>query len=416
MRNLIWLFFFWGFSVDAFAAAVDVVNWQGISAIRMGQYLVPAEKVKGFSDSGEEDSAEQIGRELTTYIEEKRSPELPFLSFFLNEAFMALHEMPIAWQRYLRENSAGNDFLEKVLLISKALPDDVDREKIRNLIARIHPSGALEEGFYDSLVETLSIPFVWNNLEIGKSLRTIYSSIDESKIHTYLEKNNVRREISSIVYLNLGLLAKTMGDAGKSVYYFSFIKDTPLAASQETPSSEIDFESYLKAYPSNVVGYLCFQEAVRMRYGLEGRSRNLLKAHQYYQEFMKTMHYHPGIFQDVASFYKDLLGAGKDLPIILAELRVEINNLRSFFFKACWRGFGLEHVPLILEGVDYLEKNPDFLPDAIADHDFGQDLIEFFKKPYRYRLHEAYELLFSLTAEKRFELKLKSLESAGGMS
>jgi hypothetical protein len=412
MRNLIWLFLFWGFSIDTLAAAVDVINWQGVSAIRMGKYLVPAEKMRGFSDSGEGDSAEQIGREITTYIEEERTPELPFLSFFLNEAFMALHEMPVAWQRYLYENSTGSDFLKRVLLVSKALPDDADKEEMRNLIARLHSSGMSGEGFHDNLLEILSIPFVWNNLEMGRVLRSVYSGIDEAKIAEHLAKNSIRREMCSVIFLNLGFLAKSMRDERKSKHYFGLLKDVPLAVLQTGFLSEVDFESQLKTYSPNVAGYVCFQEAVRMRYGVEGRPRNLLKAHQYYQEFMKGMHYHPGIFLDIVSFYGDLLSVGKDLPVILAELSLDVNNLQSLFFEACWRGFLLEHVPLILEGVAYLEKNPGFIPGGVADH----DLIEFFNKPYKSRLHESYELLFSLTAEKRFELKIKTLESAGGES
>ena len=71
----------------------------------------------------DEETERNISEEISK-LEAKIFPDPLVLSFFLNEAFMALHEFPLTWQRYLRENYGDSDFLKRILVISRSSLSD----------------------------------------------------------------------------------------------------------------------------------------------------------------------------------------------------------------------------------------------------------------------------------------------------
>jgi len=329
---------------------------------------------------------------------------------------MALHELPLAWQKYLRENYSRSDFLKRMLVFSRASIDDgflsEDDIKIEtDLIETIRPGKKGEESFYPNLITILSTPFIWNNTRVQVALNAIWDLIDHDQIKKCIKND----DISPIVALNVVFLEKWRE---KKLHDFCLSellrKNVTLGILEHEKLSSTPFDSRdLGAYSSIARGYLYFQEAVRRRYGLEGRSRDLKQAHEYYQRSLEGIRSHPGILMDAADFYKTLLDNETSILDIFSMVTLKTDmeakeEIILSFLQACWAGKKIDHIPGILEMVHYIEKHPE-LPAPRVEN----DISKFLSLSQKDRLIILYSSLFNLTQKKQYDERIKELRSLG---
>lgn len=361
----------------------------------------------------EEESDREKVREMAS-LQGNDPYELLVFPLFLKEAFMALHELPLDWQKYLRENYSNSDFLKRMLVFSRASLDDgflsEDDIKIEtDLIETIKPGKKAEESFYPNLITVLSTPFIWNNTRVQVALNAIWDLIDHDQIRGYIKNDDT----SSIVALNIVFLEKWRE---KKLYDFCLSgllrKNVTLGILEHEKLSLLPFESRgLSAYSPIAQGYMYFQEAVRRRYGLEGRLRDLKQAHEYYQRSLEGIRSHPGMLMDAADFYKTLLRNETSVLGIFSMVALNKDmdpkeEIILSFLEMCWAGKKIDHIPAILEMVHYIEKHPE-LPALRVENDLG----DFLKRSQKDQLISLYETLFTLTEKKQYDERLKELRS-----
>ncbi|MDP3935497.1 MAG: hypothetical protein Q8Q56_00670 [Alphaproteobacteria bacterium] len=400
----------------------------GIPCVRERGYIIPAGKVHELPAESYDLTAgvarlslDERDKDRTALVSLRKKQsvemplEVPFLKFFTTEGFMALHEIPLIWQRYLRKHYNDSLPLKRVLLVSGVdFIKDADLT-LEGLIASIHPERSADDSFYERLIELLSTPFAWNNIDVRRVLRSVYSLVrDVEALKEKLAGFNIKDEVLSVVHLNMGFLAKGMKDKEVRDHYFNLLAGNriTLGLLERDRCSRDSLEDRTRGYPEKAKGYAYFQEAVRRRYGLDGSQRNLKSAHRYYQESLARVHLHPGIIMDGVSFYKTLLESATHLPSILAQLEMTQEQLQTYFLHACWQGMRIKHIPAILEGVHYLEKHSDYvLSQDITPVDQWNDLRIFFRQSHKERLREAYQRLFFLTEDDQFDRRFKELGS-----
>lgn len=87
---------------------MERASTEGISCVAVNGFVVPEAQLRTTDVS--EKTLEYQGIEMGL--------DAPFLEFLLTEGFMALHELPLIWQKYLRRYWNDNLLLKRTLLVS----------------------------------------------------------------------------------------------------------------------------------------------------------------------------------------------------------------------------------------------------------------------------------------------------------